>query len=75
MIFVDTNVFYNILYETELTPRARKAVDMLVEPVTSVIVYNGLIHVTFRAYAKRAYGIASYHGFRRLFRERGVEAF
>ena len=75
MIFVDTNVFYNILYETELTPRARKAVDMLVEPVTSVIVYNELIHVTFRAYAKRAYGIASYHDFRRLFAERGVEAF
>ena len=44
MIFIDTNIFYNILYETELTPKARKAVELLVEPVISVIVYNELDH-------------------------------
>ncbi len=75
MIFVDTNIFYNILYETELTPIARKAVELLVEPVTSVIVYNELLHVTFRAYVRRKYGIASYHEFKRFFIERGMEAF
>ncbi len=35
MIFADTNIFYNTLYETELTPSARKAIELLVEPVTS----------------------------------------
>ncbi len=70
MIFVDTNIFYDILYETELTPIARRAVELLVEPVTSVIVYNELLHVTFRAYARRKYGIASYHEFKRFFIER-----
>lgn len=75
MIFVDTNIFYNILYETELTPKARKAIDMLVEPVISVIVYNELVHVTFRAYARRKYGIVSYHKFRKFFTERGLDAF
>ena len=75
MIFVDTNIFYDILYETELTPIARRAVELLVEPVTSVIVYNELLHVTFRAYARRKYGIASYHEFKRFFIERGMEAF
>ena len=39
MIFVDINIFYNILYETELTPRAKRAIELLEEPVTSVIVY------------------------------------
>lgn len=29
MIFVDTNIFYNVLYETELTPRARRVIDLL----------------------------------------------
>jgi len=60
LIFVDTNIFYNVLYETELTPRARRVIDLLEEPVTSVIVYNELLHVAFRAYARRRYGIASY---------------
>jgi len=75
LIFVDTNIFYNILYETELTPRAKKAIELLEEPVTSVIVYNELLHVTFRAYARRKYGIASYHEFKRFFVEKGIEAF
>jgi hypothetical protein len=72
---VDTNILYNILYETELTPKARDSVELLVEPVMSVIVYNELLHVTFRAYAKRRYGITSYHEFRRFFAEKGTEAF
>lgn len=75
MIFVDTNIFYNILYETELTPQAKKAIDLLIEPVTSIIVYNELLHVTFRAYAKHRHGITSYHEFKRFFVEKGIEAF
>ena len=75
MIFVDTNIFYNILYETELTPRAREVIELLVEPVTSVIVYNELLHVTFRAYARRRYGITSYHEFKKFFVEKGIEVF
>lgn len=75
MIFVDTNIFYNILYETELTPKARRVVDLLVEPVTSVTVYNELLHVILRAYARRRYGIVSYYEFRRFFAGKGMDAF
>ena len=59
MIFVDINIFYNILYETDFTLRAKMVVELLEEPVTSVIVNNELLHVAFRAYAKRKYGITS----------------
>jgi len=75
LIFVDTNIFYNILYETELTPKARKTVELLVELVISAIVYNELVHVTFRAYARRKYGITSYHDFKKFFIEKGLEVF
>jgi predicted nucleic acid-binding protein len=75
LIFVDTNIFYNILYETELTPKAKKVIDLIVEPAISMIVYNELVHVTFRAYARRRYGIASYHEFKRLFAEKGIDVF
>ena len=47
MIFVDTNIFYNILYKTELTPKANRAIELLIKPVISVIVYNELLHVPF----------------------------
>ena len=47
----------------------------MVEPVISVIVYNELLHTTFRAYARRKYGIVSYHEFREFFIEKGIEAF
>ena len=75
MIFVDTNIFYNILYETELTPKAKRIVELLMEPVISVIVYNELLHVTFRAHARHKYSIASYHEFKEFFIEKGIEAF
>ena len=75
MIFIDTNIFYNILFETELTPKAMRAVESLEEPVTSLIVYNELLHVTMRSYARRRYGIKSYHEFKRFFVEKGLDAF
>ncbi len=44
-------------------------------PVTFVIVYNGLLHAMFRAYAKRKYDILNYHEFKRFFIEKGMEGF
>lgn len=61
----------NIHNETELTSKARKTVELLIEPIISAMVYNELVHVTFRAYARRKYGITSYHGFKRFFIEKG----
>ncbi|MCE4608471.1 MAG: hypothetical protein F7B61_05895 [Caldisphaeraceae archaeon] len=40
-----------------------------------MIVYNELLHVAFRAYARCRCGIASYHEFRRFFIEKRIEAF
>jgi len=75
LIFVDTNIFYNILYKTELTPKAKRAIELLIKPVISVIVYNELLHVTFRAYARRKYGVVNYYEFKKLFVEKGIEIF
>jgi len=75
LIFVDTNIFYNILYETKLALKAKRAAELLEEPTTSVIVYDEPFHVMFRAFARRRYGIASYHEFKRFFVEKGVDAF
>jgi hypothetical protein len=58
-----------------LTPKAKKVIDLIVEPAISMIVYNELVHVTFRAYARRRYGMASYHEFKRLFAEKGIDVF
>ena len=75
MIFVDTNVFYNILFDTELTQKAKQAVSLLDNPVTSFIAYNELIHVTLRAYARRKFGITSYQKYKKFFVKEGIEAF
>ncbi len=50
---------------------------MPIVPITfsPVIVYNELLYVTFRAYARHKYGIVNYHKFKEFFIEKGMDAF
>ncbi|MFA4646545.1 PIN domain-containing protein [Pyrococcus kukulkanii] len=53
MIFVDTNMFYNFLFETELSPRAKGIIEMPYELVTSFTVLDELVYVVIRKLAEK----------------------
>ena len=51
-VFIDTNVFYNILFETSLTRKARKLLEDYEENrfYTSLTVVNELLYISTRKY-------------------------
>ncbi|MFA4669705.1 DUF104 domain-containing protein [Pyrococcus kukulkanii] len=53
VIFVDTNMFYNFLFETELSPRAKGIIEMPYELVTSFTVLDELVYVVIRKLAEK----------------------
>ncbi|WP_206205520.1 PIN domain-containing protein [Thermococcus sp. MV5] len=75
MIFVDTNIFYNFLFETELSPRAKEIIEMPYELVTSFTVLNELVYIIIRKLTERRYGIRNYFDFRKFISEKGYEPF
>ena len=54
-IFIDTNVFYNILFKTQLTDRARKLLEELEGRsfYTSLIVVNELLYISAAKYYRQ----------------------
>jgi len=48
LIFVDTNVFYNVLFDTKFTPAATKFIEQQQELATSFAVVNELVFVSVR---------------------------
>ena len=75
MIFLDTNIFYNYLFETELTENAEKILSLGEDFVTSFTVINETIYVIIRKLAERKYNIKSYHDFRKFISEKGYVPF
>ena len=71
MILLDTNVFYNFLFETELTDKAAKILEMDEEFCTIFTVLNELVYIISRKMAERKYGIRSYYDFRSLIASEG----
>jgi len=51
-VFIDTNIFYNILFETSLTQMARKLLEEFEDRkfYTSLTVVNELLYITARKY-------------------------
>ena len=51
-VFIDTNIFYNILFETSLTRKARKLLEDYEENkfYTSLTVINELLYISTRKY-------------------------
>ena len=71
MILLDTNVFYNFLFETELTDKAAGILEMDEEFCTTFTVLNELVYIISRKLAERKYGIRSYYDFRSLIASEG----
>lgn len=75
MIFVDTNIFYNTFFETELSPQARKVIESPSSFITSFIVIDELIFISTRKLAEREHGVKNFSEFRKLIAEKGYEPF
>ncbi|HIP75246.1 MAG TPA: PIN domain-containing protein [Thermococcus paralvinellae] len=74
-MFVDTNIFYNFLFETELSSRAKEIIEMPYELVTSFTVLNELVYISIRKLTEKRYGTRDYFDFRKFISERGYEPF
>ncbi len=75
MIMVDTNVFYNFLFETELTEKATRIFELEEPLFTSFTVINETLYVISRKIAERKFGIRSYRRFREFVSSNGYEHF
>ena len=74
-IIVDTNVFYNYLFETELTEKAKKILLRKEKLFTSFTVVNELVYIISRKLAEKNYGISSYQKFREFISKNGYGEF
>ena len=75
MIFVDTNVFYNSLFDTKFSASARGFIEANHELATSSSVINELILVAIRNLCEERYGTKNHSSFRRFIERRGYEPF
>lgn len=75
-IFIDTNIFYNILFETNLTQVARKLLEEYEESLfyTSLTVVNELLYISTRKYYQAAQEISKSYSLRRLIASKGYPA-
>ena len=75
MIFVDTNVIYNIIFETKFTDRALRFLETCQEPVTSATVIHELVYVTIRDLCEKRYGTKNNSAYRKIIATKGYAAF
>ena len=75
MMFIDTNVFYNFMFETELTSEAVKILEIDERLATSFIVVNETLYILARKLAERRFGVKSNQKFRNFISENGYEPF
>jgi hypothetical protein len=72
---VDTNVFYNFLFETKLTNKATKIFELEEPFFTSFTVINETLYVITRKIAEKEFDAKSYRKFRELVSDKGYEPF
>ncbi len=75
MIFVDTNVFYNVLFNTKFTSSARRFIDQHQELATSPTVINELILVAVRNLCEERYSTRNHSSFKKFITNNGYEPF
>ncbi len=75
MIFIDTNVFYNFLFKTPLTERAKRVFLHNSDLCTSTTVLNETIYIICFKYAKDKFGITSKIEFRDYISQNGYGKF
>jgi len=71
--FIDTNVFYNILFETSLTQIARKLIEDYEESTfyTSLTVVNELLYISTRKYYQTKGEVNGPYSLRKLIASKG----
>jgi predicted nucleic acid-binding protein len=74
MIFLDTNIFYNFLFETELTDKAAKVFENDNPIVTSFVVVNETVYTISRKLAEKRFGVTSYRSFRDFVSSKGYDS-
>ena len=75
MIFVDTNVIYNIIFETRFTDRALRFIETCQELVTSATVIHELIYVSIRDLCEERYGTKNNSSYRKIIATKGYAPF
>lgn len=72
-VFIDTNIFYNILFETNLTHAAQKLLEDYEENkfYTSLTVVNELLYISARKHYQTAGEISGPYSLRRLIAGKG----
>jgi predicted nucleic acid-binding protein len=75
LIFLDTNVIYNLLFETKFSPAARRFIEHHNELATSSNVINELISVSVRNLCEERYNTRNYSSFRRFVVQNGYDPF
>ena len=75
MIFVDTNVLYNVLVETEFSRAAKSIILSPSELATSTTVLNELVFISIRKLCKERYEARSYSQLRKIIASRGYDPF
>lgn len=75
MIFVDTNVMYNIIFETRFTDRAMRFMETCQELVTSATVIHELIYVSIRDLCEERYGTKNNSSYRKIIATEGYAPF
>jgi predicted nucleic acid-binding protein len=76
-VFIDTNVFYNILFETSLTEKARKLLEDYEESMfyTSLTVVNELLYISTRKYYQTMSQSSGPYSLRMLIARKGYPDF
>ena len=72
-VFIDTNIFYNILFETSLTSKARKLLEEYEENKfhTSLTVVNELLYISVRKYYQTLRELRGPYSLRKLIASKG----
>ncbi len=72
-VFIDTNIFYNILFETSLTSKARKLLEEYEENKfhTSLTVVNELLYISARKYYQTLRELRGPYSLRKLITTKG----
>ncbi|MEB3773835.1 MAG: PIN domain-containing protein [Desulfurococcales archaeon] len=76
-VFIDTNILYNILFETSLTRKARRLLEEYEENKfhTSLTVVNELLYISARKYYQTLGELKSSYSFRKLIARKGYPEF
>jgi hypothetical protein len=75
VIFVDTNIIYNTIFETRFTDRALRILETCPELVTSATVIHELIYVSIRDLCEERYGTRNNSSYRKIIATKGYAPF